>query len=255
MNHPSLQKKLTKISALLKRSWPLWVLMSVVCLGLLYWFWDPLLSGGYKLYHLLTERERLKAYVASFGPAAPIAFMGIQVLQVVLAPIPGEFTGLVGGYFFGAAAGCLYSSVALTIGSIINFGIGRFLGKRWIRRWIPSHRYDRFNHLMRHQGVLVAFILFLVPGFPKDYLCIFLGVSTIPARVFIIIAAIGRIPGTLMLSLQGALVFEKNYLLFCLVVASNLIMVYFAYRQREALYRWVEKINHQQNATIDEDPK
>jgi hypothetical protein len=56
-----------------------------------------------------------------------------------------------------------------------------------------------------------------------------------------------------MLSLQGALVFEKNYLIFCLIVMINLIVVYLAYRHREALYRWVEKINGSPAATIDED--
>ena len=62
-------------------------------------------------------------------------------------------------------------------------------------------------------------------------------------RVFLILAGIGRIPGTLMLSLQGALVFEKNYFIFCIVVAINLLIVYFGYRYRESLYRRIEKLN------------
>jgi uncharacterized membrane protein YdjX (TVP38/TMEM64 family) len=64
-----------------------------------------------------------------------------------------------------------------------------------------------------------------------------------PMRVFLILAGIGRIPGTLMLSLQGALVFEKNYFVFCIVVAINLLIVFYGYRYREALYRRIEKIN------------
>lgn len=255
LRYPSIHQKLQAFKQYLLRIWPLLVLALLAVLVTLYWYRAPLLETLAKLYDLLTERERFKAYVNSFGAAAPLVFMGIQVLQVILAPIPGELTGVIGGALFGAFKGCLYSSLALTLGSMINFAIGRFLGKRWVRRIVPAHRFDRMDHLVRHQGVLVVFILFLVPGFPKDYLCLFLGISTIPFRVFIFMAAVGRIPGTLMLSLQGALMFESNYLVFCTVVVINLIVVYYAYRYREALYRWIEKINHRSSPTIDDTHK
>lgn len=253
MRDSSIDRKLQALRQYFERIWPVLALLAVAGLFLIYWFREPLLGEAAKLLDLLTERERFKTYVNSFGASAPLVFMGIQILQVILAPIPGELTGVIGGALFGAFKGCLYSSLALTIGSLINFGIGRFMGKRWVRRFIPPHRFDRLDHLVRHQGVLVAFILFLVPGFPKDYLCLFLGISTIPVRVFVLMAAIGRIPGTLMLSLQGALVFERNYLVFWLVVMANLVVVYYGYQYRESLYRWIEKINRQSTPTIDED--
>jgi uncharacterized membrane protein YdjX (TVP38/TMEM64 family) len=215
----------------------------VLAIVLLVWFREPLSAMVSTAYELLVERERFSAYVASYGAAAPLVFMGIQILQVIFAPIPGEATGVIGGFLFGAFKGCLYSTIALTAGSWINFSIGRFLGKRWVRKIVPSHRLARFDHIIRHQGVLVVFILFLIPGFPKDYLCLVIGVSTMPMRVFLILAGIGRIPGPLMLSLQGALVFEQNYFVFCIVVAINLLIVYYGYRYREALYRRIEKIN------------
>ncbi len=223
--------------------WP-WVL-AAVCLGLLivYGFRDPIFHSLQQVYAVLTDRQRVTAFVTSFGAAAPLVFMSIQIAQVIVAPIPGEATGFIGGYLFGAFAGCFYSSIALALGSWINFAIGRFLGKRWVRKVIPKEKLEKFDHMLRHQGILVIFVFFLFPGFPKDYLCLFLGVSSLPVRVFLLMALVGRIPGTLMLSLQGALVFEKNYLIFCLVVFINLLGVYLGYRYRGAIYRWVEKIN------------
>lgn len=237
----------------LLRLWP-WIL-GIACIGvaLTFWYRDPLLQGLGVAYDLLTDRDRVTNYVRSFGHAAPLVFIAIQILQVIFAPIPGEATGFIGGYLFGAFTGCFYSTVALTIGSWINFCIGRFLGKRWVRRIIPQARFTRFDYLVRHQGILVVFLLFLFPGFPKDYLCLFLGVSTIPMRVFLLMAMVGRIPGTLMLSLQGGLVYEKNYLIFVLVVAVNILIVYLGYLYRESIYRWVDKINGPPSATIDED--
>ncbi len=232
-----------RVKKLFSRLWP-WMLCALGVLALTaYWFREPLLPILSELYELLTDRESVTAYVESFGAAAPLVFMAIQIFQVILAPIPGEATGFIGGFLFGAFAGCFYSTVALTIGSFLNFCIGRFLGKRWVRRLIPEAKFEKYDHLIRHQGILVVFVLFLFPGFPKDYLCLVLGLSTIPMRVFLLMAFIGRIPGTLMLSLQGALVFEKNYFIFVLIVLINLIVVFIGYRYREAIYRWVEKIN------------
>lgn len=199
---------------------------------------ESVLGAGY---HLFTDREAVKNFISSFGMAAPVAFMAVQTLQVVLAPIPGEVTGFVGGYLFGAAGGFLLSSVALTIGSVLNFYIGRFLGRRYVRNWIPADVLSRFDKALKHQGVIVSFILFVVPGFPKDYLCLFLGLSTMPFKVFILLAAAGRMPGTLLLSLQGALVFKQNYGLFALIFGLCLLAVFLGYRYRESVYRWIEK--------------
>lgn len=237
----------------LLRLWP-WMVGGACVGGLfVYGYREPLISGLTMAYDLLTDRERVTAYVRSFGHAAPLVFMAIQIIQVVFAPIPGEATGFIGGYLFGAFTGCFYSTVALTIGSWINFCIGRFLGRKWVRRLVSRDRITKFDFLIRHQGMLVVFLLFLFPGFPKDYLCLLLGISTIPMRVFLLLAMVGRIPGTLMLSLQGGLVYEKNYSVFVLVVAVNIVLVYLGYRYRESIYRWVNKINGSARTTIDED--
>lgn len=206
--------------------------------------WAPLTSLWTAFWPVFSDRERCRAFIAGFGMGAPLVFMGIQVLQVILAPIPGEATGLIGGYLFGTLKGFIYSTVALTIGSWMSFGIGRLLGRRYVRKMIPGASLERMDFLLRHQGVLVVFILFVMPGFPKDYLCLFLGLSTLPLRVFMLLTAIGRMPGTLMLSLQGASLFEGNYTLLAVLFGACLLIVYLAYRHREAVYRWIEKQNH-----------
>lgn len=244
---------LNKLRPILVRLWPWIAGATALCLFLLFWFREPIISALQATYALLTERDRIIGFITSFGLAAPLIFMGVQVLQVVFAPIPGEATGFIGGYLFGPFVGCLYSTLALTVGSWINFGIGRFLGRHWVRRMIPDDKLARFDHLLRHQGVLVVFVLFLFPGFPKDYLCLFLGVSKMPMRLFLLMALVGRIPGTLMLSFQGGMVFEKHYFIFISVLIVNLVIIFFGYRYRESLYKWIEKINGRSQAPIDEE--
>lgn len=205
--------------------------------------WPPVWTWLVRTYQFLSDRQKVEAFITAFGPLAPIIFMGFQILQVLFAPVPGEVTGFVGGYLFGVLLGFCYSSIALTIGSWINFFIGRLLGKRYVRKWIPADKLARFDSLIKRQGVIVIALMFIFPGFPKDYLCLFLGLTAIPTKIFIIIAALGRMPGTLMLSMQGAFLFEKMYLPLALVMLISLLFVYVAYRNRNAIYDWVEKMN------------
>ncbi len=107
-------------------------------------FYEPLAAAIRWLYDLLQDREQTRTFIQAFGPWAPVVFMAVQVGQVLLAPIPGEATGFIGGYLFGAAQGFFYSSLALGVGSWINFNLGRLLGRRLIRRLIPVS-LDRSN--------------------------------------------------------------------------------------------------------------
>jgi uncharacterized membrane protein YdjX (TVP38/TMEM64 family) len=208
-----------------------------------YYFKVPIWDMVVHAYDFLTDREAVKTYILSWGMAAPIVFTGIQILQVVLAPIPGEATGFIGGFLFGALNGFLYSSFGLAVGSLINFGLGRFLGKRFIRKLIPASQIAQLDRLVHRQGAIVLFICFLFPGFPKDYLCLFLGISDIPFKLFIVMATFGRMPGTLALSVQGASLYEKEYVLTTAITVFCIVSAYLSYRYRENLYTWLEKLN------------
>jgi len=192
---------------------------------------------------LITDREWIRATVQSYGWAAPLVFIGIQIAQVIAAPVPGEATGFIGGYLYGTLEGFLYSSIGLSLGSLINFGIGRFLGERFVRRLVPEAKFKRIDRLVNRQGIIVVFLMFVIPGFPKDYLSLALGLTTLPLKIFAILACIGRMPGTLLLSLQGASLYDRNYVLLAIVAGACLVLVLLAYRYREALYRWVEELH------------
>jgi len=203
----------------------------------------PLWNQILYYYDIFTDREKIKAIVASFGAAAPAAFISIQILQVIFAPVPGEATGFMGGYLFGVARGFIFSTIGLTAGSWINFMIGRFLGKRYIRKVIPSASLQKFDMALKHQGIFVIIFLFIFPGFPKDYLCLFLGISSLPVKAFLVIAALGRMPGTFMLSLHGASLYDKSYMSFALITVIFIICAITGYVYREHLYRWIDKLN------------
>lgn len=196
-----------------------------------------------RLWACVADRDCLTAFVSGFGMGAPLVFILVQVTQVLLAPVPGEVTGFIGGYLFGMLPGFLYSTIGLTLGSWLNLFVGRLLGRRYVRRLIPLAHISRFDHMLRGRGLAVVFLMFVFPGFPKDYLCLFLGISDMPMRVLLVLAAVGRLPGTLMLSLQGALLFEENYFFLAAAVAVFGGGAVFFYLIRNRFYRWVDKVN------------
>jgi len=189
------------------------------------------------------NKEWIKSKLAAAGPLAPVFFIIIQSLQVVLAPIPGEATGFIGGYLFGVPLGLVYSTVGLTLGSVLAFLIARWLEERYVARWVPKEILEKFDFLMERQGALVAFIMFIVPGFPKDYLCFVLGLSRMPFRLFLVICLVGRIPGTLLLTLQGAQVYQGNYYTTLAIIVVCLALIGVLAYYREAVYRWIRRFD------------
>lgn len=208
---------------------------------ILYFYGEGLWSLVVRFFYFLSDRDKISAYIEGFGSAAPWVFMLVQFLQVLLAPVPGEATGFIGGYLFGVTKGFLFSSIALSIGSIINFGVGRFLGQRYVRKVIPTKYLTRFDMVAKREGALIVFMLFVFPGFPKDYLCLFLGLSALPFKIFLIMATFGRMPGTFILSLQGTMLFQQNYLILAVATAICSGIVLLGYRYRESFYAWIEK--------------
>ena len=213
------------------------LLIAVLCLS-----WEPLWHRVIAWYGLVSDRAQVEAFMKGWGPiGAPLAFIAVQVFQVVLAPIPGEASGFAGGYLFGVLPGLIYSTIGLTLGSVINFMLGRLLGRRYVATWMSARSLERFDALVKREGAILFFLFFLFPGFPKDYLCIFLGLTGISLQVFPFMAGIGRIPGTLMLSLQGAHVFQQDYATLILLILITLALAIPAYYWRDRIYAWIDR--------------
>ena len=219
------------------------LVLALVVLGLfLVWSFrcrDLLWGGACYYYDVFTDKERIRQVLKAAGPLAPLLFILVQVLQVVFAPIPGEATGFIGGFLFGVPLGMLYSTIGLTVGSVLAFLLGRWLEEHFVARMVKPETLKKFDFLMERQGALVAFFLFIIPGFPKDYLCFILGLSLMPLRLFLVLCTVGRLPGTLMLTLQGAQVYKGNYLITGMLLGFCLLLAGALYYYREPLYQWL----------------
>jgi uncharacterized membrane protein YdjX (TVP38/TMEM64 family) len=226
--------------------------LALLCLGLLFLgfhFRSHLWGQSCHYMGLCTNKDWIKSVLETAGPLAPLVFILLQALQVVFAPIPGEATGFIGGYLFGAPLGVIYSTIGLTLGSVLAFFIARWLEERYVARWLPKEILEKFDFLMERQGALISFILFLLPGFPKDYLCFILGLSRMPFKLFLLICTVGRIPGTLLLTLQGARVYKGDYYSTLVILGLCLMLIGVMAYYREAVYRWIRRFDHSDQPT------
>jgi len=190
------------------------------------------------LVRLYVDKRFLKHTLREWGVLAPVIFIGLQALQVIISPIPGELTGILGGYLFGEWVGLFYSTIGLTLGSVAAFAVGRWLGTRYIRSLVSPDIWRKMGFIVEAEGAILCFVIFLIPGLPKDMTCYLFGLSPMPFWVFATISTLGRIPGTWVLSAQGAHTAAGDYvqviLLTALVVAVALPLYYY----RNRLVEW-----------------
>jgi len=218
-----------------------WGIGSLVAAGLIgYGVWLVATDApAYQfLVRLYLDKRFLKQTLREWGALAPVIFIGLQALQVIIAPIPGELTGILGGYIFGEWVGLFYSTIGLTLGSVVAFAVGRWLGAHYVQRLVSPDIWRRLGFIVEAEGVILCFVIFLIPGLPKDMACYLFGLSPMPFWVFAVVSTLGRIPGTWVLSAQGAHTASGDYveviLLTALVVALALPLYYY----RDRLVEW-----------------
>lgn len=171
----------------------------------------------------LANPEQAKRIVADAGPWGPLVFMLMQIAQVFFAPIPGQATGLVGGYLFGPWLGLLYAMIGAFIGFTAIFLLVRKLGRPFVERFVSKDILKKFDFISGgNRGAVILFLVFLLPGFPDDLICYVAGLTTIPVRTLILISLAGRLPVYAALSFTGAGLTSDN---LNPVIAASIAMV------------------------------
>jgi uncharacterized membrane protein YdjX (TVP38/TMEM64 family) len=189
------------------------------------------------LIQLFLDKERLVNFLNELGPFAFLGFIFLQVCQVVAAPIPGEVTGLLGGFMFGKAKGIILSTIGLTLGSFLAFTLSRKFGRPFVEKVVSAPTLERFDYLLRNKGAFIVFLLFLIPGFPKDYLCYVLGLGHLSTAEFLVIGGTGRLLGTTMLTFGGDFLRHEEYFKFFILTGAALIVILIALAYRDKLER------------------
>ena len=189
------------------------------------------------------DRARITGFLESLGPWNFVGFIFLQIVQVVAAPIPGEITGFLGGFLYGPFLGILLNTIGLTAGSIIAFQLSNTFGKPVVERLVDPRILSRFDFLLKHEGAFLVFLLFLLPGFPKDYFCYILGLGRLSLAEFTVISATGRLLGTIMLTFGGSFLRQKRYTELSLLAGAALAVIVLVLLCRGPLERWFKALH------------
>jgi uncharacterized membrane protein YdjX (TVP38/TMEM64 family) len=195
------------------------------------------------LFHFFMNQQRLIGWIHSLGAWGFAGFILLQVVQVVAAPIPGEATGVLGGYLYGPAVGVVLSTVGLTLGSYIAFTLSRYFGRPLTDKFVDAKTMERFDYLLLHKGLFLVFLLFLIPGFPKDYLCYILGLGHLTTLEFLVIATTGRFLGTMLLTLGGTFLRNHQYSRFFLLSGAAVVIVFLTIAYRDRLEAFFQRLH------------
>ncbi len=204
------RKELTQTQQ--KRLGVLMLVIAAILLGILSW------AVGRPLIRFASEPERFRAWVDGGGIRARLAYMGMVIVQVVIALIPGEPFEIAAGYAFGALEGTILCLAASAIGSILVFWLVRRFGVRLVEVFFPSEKLRSLRFLRASpKRDFLYLLIFMIPGTPKDLLCYFAGLTDIRFPVWLIICSLGRLPAIVTSTVGGSALSSRNYL-FALVV-------------------------------------
>jgi uncharacterized membrane protein YdjX (TVP38/TMEM64 family) len=196
----------------------------------------------YGLLDLFTNMQHLIKFTNEYRTYAVLIFIGLQTLQVVFAPIPGEVTGFAGGIIFGTFWGIIYSTIGLTLGSWIAFTLAKAIGRPLVESVVSSETIKKYDYVMKHKGLFLAFLLFTIPGFPKDYLCYVLGLGHMGHGAFLIVVILGRLFGTSLLTLGGTFFRDEQYGALFTLTGISIAIILLTMVYRKSMERWFRKI-------------
>ncbi|AZK45650.1 TVP38/TMEM64 family protein [Paenibacillus lentus] len=162
---------------------------------------------------LTMSLDHFRDHILSTGKLGPIILIFFQVLQTVIAPIPGEVIQIAGGYVYGTSIGTLLITVGMLLGAMMAFYFTRFLGGAFVERLLKKDKFQWMASMMDNKRFSIfLFIIFIIPGLPKDLFIYAAGLTSIKPLRFFVILLVARFPWLIASVSIGSNIYQKNYL-------------------------------------------
>lgn len=204
----------------------------------IYLIWDIAFHGP--LMSLLSNRDKLVESVQSFGPFAPLLYILLQVTQTVVAPIPGQIVGSVGGFLFGAW-GIIWTTIGSLIGCWIVFLLARRFGRPLLEKIFKKSVVAKFDFILEAKSAsLILFAIFLLPGFPDDVVCYLAGLTKLSIKRLMLLVTLGHLPTIILTNYIGAGIGE-NFTMVAIAALLGVIILGIGVWQRERVMSLLKK--------------
>ena len=216
------------------------VLLGAAAAAAALWLWE---SG---LLERMNSREEIRAMIEAAGPFAGAVYFLIQLLTVIIAPIPSNISMMAGALAMGFWAALLLGLAAIWLGSMGVFLLARRLGQRRIQKLVDRGAMEKYLPVIREKQEVFLFLALLFPFFPDDVLCILAGLTSIPTGRFALLVLLARPWGLIFAALLGSGAFSLPLWGWAILIAALIALfiwaVKYSSRIEERLLAWIYTI-------------
>ena len=195
------------------------ILVFFALIGLIFW------QVGLPMVQLASDPEAFRLRIEESHLNGQLLFIGMVVLQILAAIIPGEPLEIAGGYAFGAIEGTILCLIGGMIGSLLVIMLVRRFGIRLVHVFFPPEKLETIRFLKSSPKRTVLFLLiFMIPGTPKDLLCYFVGLTDMKLPVLMVICTLGRLPAIVSSTIGGNALGTERYIFAVIVFAVTFLI-------------------------------
>jgi len=200
---------------------------------------EPLMS-------LFTDRDHLRDTIKETGAFGPLVYIVVQIIQTIVAPIPGQVIGIAGGAIFGWM-GLIWGLIGSIIGAYIVFKLVRRFGRPLVEKLISKKTIKKLDFVIERRGTMTLFVMFLLPIFPDSIMCYLAGLTKIPIKTLMVLWIAGRVPTALVNNLigegmSGAMI--RPTIAIILICAIVTVILYMKRRQISAFVASEKRLDY-----------
>ncbi len=187
--------------------------------------------------------DEVVAFLRQYQSLSVPVYLGAELLQILISILPGQVFQFAAGYLFGFIPGLIYTAIGAVIGTIVTFCLARVLGTDAVHLMLGKERTDHFIRLLNsRKAYLITFLIYLIPGVPKDTVCYIAGVSEMKMIPFVIISVVGRMPAMAASIVFGAMYMKQNYTGMAIVAVVVCVIVFICIIRRKDIMKRVDML-------------